>query len=155
MMHSYGLFWKNSDVFWGRQKVPGSLLGAASRSPKAVPVDFRDQRGIYALYSEYELVYVGQTGSGDQRLLNRLRLHMSNHLAERWDRFSWFGTQWVTKKHELSTDTKDVHKSIAVALNTIEAVAIAISEPKLNLKRGTWSEATQYFQCWDSRMDDK
>lgn len=72
---------------------PGKLLGAASRSSKAHPVDFRVQRGIYALYADYELVYVGQTGSGDDRLFKRLKSHRNDHLSERWNRFSWFGTQ--------------------------------------------------------------
>ena len=28
-----------------------------------LPVDFREQRGIYVLYSDYELIYIGQTGN--------------------------------------------------------------------------------------------
>jgi hypothetical protein len=28
-------------------------------------------------------------------------------------------------------------------------VSIAIGEPRLNLQRGKWGEATQYFQYWD------
>ena len=77
MIRSYGLHWKTENVFWGRPGMghPGKLLGAASRSSKAHPVDFRVQRGIYALYADYELVYVGQTGSGDDRLFKRLKSH--------------------------------------------------------------------------------
>ena len=153
MIRSYGLFWKVSDVFWGRQKNPGKLLGAKSKSAKAVPVDFREQRGIYALYADYELVYVGQMGAGDQRLFARLKGHLADHLADRWNRFSWFGTQWVTKQHKLSSDTAAVHKRVSEALNILEAVAIAIAEPRLNLQRGRWSNAKQYFQVRDSRLD--
>jgi len=93
VIQSYGVHWHIDRVFWGR---PGTLLGAASRSPKARPVDFRYQRGIYALYADYELVYVGQTGAKNDRLFNRLKCHKQDHLSERWNRFSWFGTQWVT-----------------------------------------------------------
>ena len=152
MIRAYGLFWKTDDVFWGRPKVSGTLLGAASRSPKASPVDFRDQRGIYALYADYDLVYVGQTGAGDDRLWKRLKFHCTDHLAERWNRFSWFGTRGVTKKHALSVDTVAVHESIAATLNVLEAVSIAISEPRLNLQRGKWGDATQYYQCLDPHL---
>lgn len=142
-------------VFWGHPNNPGTLLGAASRSHRAVPVDFRNQRGIYALYAEYELVYLGQTGAGDDRLFKRLRMHLKDHLSERWDRFSWFGTQWVTKARELSTDTAAINQTVDSALNTLEAVSIAISEPRLNLQRGRWSDATQYFQYWDRKECDE
>lgn len=152
MIRSYGLFWKSDDVFWGKQKVVGTLLGAASRSSKANPIDFRDQRGIYALYANYELVYVGQTGAKDDRLFKRLKFHLTDHLAERWNRFSWFGTQGVTKKHVLSVDTAAVHESIETTLNLLEAVSNAISEPRLNLQRGKWGGATQYYQFLDPHL---
>jgi hypothetical protein len=128
-------------------------LGAASKSSKAHSVDFRAQRGIYALYADYELVYVGQTGGGDDRLLVRLKSHLSDHLAERWNRFSWFGTQWVTQRQKLSTDTSSVNNKIKPALNMLEAVAIAISEPRLNLQRGCWSGAIQYYQLRDRNLE--
>ncbi|MBK5186108.1 GIY-YIG nuclease family protein [Paraburkholderia domus] len=118
-------------------------------------MDFREQRGIYALYAGYDLVYVGQTGAGDDRLFKRLKAHRSDHLSERWDRFSWFGTQWVTVKHYLSNDTAAVHQTVEAALNMLEAVSIAIAEPRLNLQRGRWSDATQYYQYWDRDEDDE
>ena len=111
MIKTFGIFWKAEDVFWGRQNNPGALLGARSKSANAVAVDFRTQRGIYALYADYELVYVGQTGAGDDRLFKRLKAHQTDHLAERWNRFSWFGTQWVTQQHQLSTDTAAIHET--------------------------------------------
>lgn len=148
------LFWKSDKVFWGKQKNPGSLLGAKSQSSKAIAIDFREQRGIYALYADYELVYIGQTGAGKDRLFNRLKFHLSDHLVERWDRFSWFGTQWVTKQHKLATDTAQVHQNMPKALNILEAVTIAIAEPRLNLQRGRWGDAEQYYQVRDKRLDD-
>ncbi len=156
MIKSYGLHWTIDHVCWGKPGVgnPGTLLGAARRSKKSIPVDFRMQRGIYALYADYQLVYVGQTGGGDDRLFKRLKAHKRDHLSERWDRFSWFGTQWVTGKNTLSTDTASINNlSVGAALNVMEAVSIAISEPRLNLQRGVWTNAKKYFQYWD-REDD-
>jgi hypothetical protein len=149
MIQSFGLHWRLDRVDWGRPRVAGTLLGAASRSPRARSVDFREQRGIYALYALYDLVYVGQTGAGTDRLFRRLKSHKFDHLADRWDRFSWFGTQWVTKTNDLSRDTASLSNTVEAALNILEAVSIALSEPRLNLQRGKWGEATQYFQSWD------
>jgi len=76
--------------------------------------------------------------------------YLSDHLSERWDRFSWFGTQRVTNAGQLSVDTAAVHEEIAAVLNILEATAIAIAEPRLNLQRGKWGDAKQYFQiCSD------
>src|SRR5262249_24692058 len=61
MIRTYALHWHVDRVFWGRPNNPVTLLGAASRSPRARPVDFREQRGIYALYADYDLIYLGQT----------------------------------------------------------------------------------------------
>lgn len=150
MIRSYGLHWTIERVDWGKPGVgnSGTLLGAATRSRNAKPVDFRHQRGIYVLYADYELVYVGQTGAGNDRLFKRLKRHRNDHLSERWNRFSWFGTQWVTKANRLSEDTAAVAQTVEAALNILESVSIAISEPKFNLQRGRWGEARKYFQYW-------
>lgn len=157
MIRGYGVHWHADRVQWGKQgpNNPGTLLGAASKSARAVPVDFRYQRGIYALYADYELVYVGQTGAGNDRLFKRLKAHRFDHLSERWNRFSWFGTQWVTQQHKLSMDTASVHQTVEAALNMLEAVSIAISEPRLNLQRGRWGDTTKYFQYWERTEKDE
>ena len=154
MIRSYGLHWHAERVFWGRPNNVGTLLGAASRSARARPVDFREQRGIYALYADYDLVYTGQTGAANDRLFRRLKAHRIDHLSERWNRFSWFGTQWVTQRNELSMDTAAVHQTVEAGLNMLEAVSIAIGEPRLNLQRGRWGETTQYFQWWERDTAD-
>lgn len=160
MIRSYGLHWSEARVCWGQQGKTGTLLGAASRGKAARQVDFRYQRGIYALYADYELVYLGQTGAGNDRLFKRLKDHKKDHLSERWNRFSWYGTQWVTTAGELSADTlRPKVESMSIALNVLEAVSIAVAEPRLNLQRGKWGEATQYYQCapdvqYDYEEDD-
>ena len=156
MIRTFGLFWKRQGVHWGVRGPggAGTLLGASQRGD-APEIDFRDQRGIYALYSEFELVYVGQTGAGGNRLLARLRNHLSDHLADRWDRFSWFGTRYVLAEGELSQDAVHANTKTTVALDVLEAVAIAIAEPRLNLRRGNWNSpgATQYFQVSSATPD--
>jgi hypothetical protein len=154
MIQSYGVHWHVDRVFWGRPNDSGTLMGAASRSSRARPVDFRNQRGIYVLYADYDIVYIGQTGAGNDRLFKRLKAHKTDHLSERWNRFSWFGTQWVTKGNSLSADTAKLGETIEGALNVLEAVAIATAEPRLNLQRGKWGEGTKYFQWWDREPEE-
>jgi hypothetical protein len=155
MIKTYGLHWKLDKVMWGRPNNAGTLFGATTRSRNADPVDFREQRGIYVLYSNYEVVYIGQTGSGNDRLFKRLKMHKSDHLSERWDRFSWFGTQRVLGSGKLSTDTAGLHTDTGVALNLLEAIAIATSEPRLNLQRGKWGDSIQYFQYFEDGDEEE
>ena len=93
-------------------------------------------------------------------LFTRLRDHRSDHLSERWNKFSWFGALYVNEQNQLEeTDTvlreytgrygnSDVQTLITSYMNVLEAVSIAVSEPKLNLQRGRWNseQVTQYYQ---------
>lgn len=150
MIRTFGLHWHVDRVFWGWPGVRGTLIGCRHVSE---PVDFRYQRGIYALYADYALVYIGQTGARKQRLFNRLNAHRRDHLSERWNRFSWFGTRWVLKKNELAADADGVHIDIGCALDLMEAISTAIAEPRLNLSRGRWGEAIQYYQWWEEEEE--
>ena len=151
MIENYGLYWRRDYVFWGRQKNSGHLKGVLATAKKAQPVDFRDQRGIYALYDDgFNLVYVGQAGSGNQRLFDRIKQHTTDHLADRWSKFSWFGTRRVLKDCTLSNDKKAIHPKLDIVLNHLEAVLIAIAEPQSNRQGGRFgSNVGQYLQYRD------
>lgn len=166
MIWNYGLHWHVDRVWWGSPSPgdAGILYGAKNRNaPQEHVVDFREQIGIYALYADYELVYVGQAGTGGTRLFNRLNAHRSDHLSERWDRFSWFGALDVDNQYQLSnfdsvseyTGCEDagIQNFMASAVSILEAVSIAISEPRLNLQRGSWNAQgiPQYYQWWDDQ----
>lgn len=83
LIENMGLFWKAADVFWGQPKKTGTLLGVQARNVTGPTINFREQIGIYVLYSDYKIVYVGQTGKGNQKLLHRLKNHLSDSLSER------------------------------------------------------------------------
>lgn len=168
MIWNYGLHWHVDRVWWGSPSRgdAGLLYGATNRNaPEGQVVDFREQIGIYALYADYELVYVGQAGTGGTRLFNRLNAHRSDHLSERWDRFSWFGARGVDDSveggYQLSdfdsvseyTGSEDTEILMTSAVNILEAVSIAISEPRLNLQRGNWKTEgiLQFYQWWDNQ----
>lgn len=148
MIRAYGLHWSRNYVYWGTQGPGGAgRMQGYEKDKKKNLIDFRYQIGVYALYYDFNLVYVGQTRSKKNPLFKRLKDHKSDHLAERWNRFSWFGTRWVTKQNELSIGAMVSSLKTTKALNVLEAVAIAIAEPRLNLRRGNWgNNAVQYFQ---------
>jgi hypothetical protein len=93
-IHAYGLFWDVGEVIWfpsGRgSRGQFRLLGRVGGHRGNLQVcDFRAQRGIYVLYDDYGPYYVGLTRTTP--IGNRLRQHMSDRHADKWDRFSWFG----------------------------------------------------------------
>jgi hypothetical protein len=68
------------------------LLGRRrERRPKLQVADFRTQSGLYILYGDYGPYYVGKA----DRLGRRLKQHLNDRHAGRWNRFSWFGFQPV------------------------------------------------------------
>lgn len=153
LITTMGLFWKAEDVFWGRPRNPGSLLGKPSGRRRSESIDFREQIGIYVLYADYKIVYVGQTGSGDQKLFARLRQHRSNDLAGRWNQFSWFGTRRVLESGKLSVEKTAFHPSLELTLNHIEGVLIHTAEPPLNGQGGRFGpDVERYLQVRDARL---
>jgi hypothetical protein len=152
IIKNFGHHWERDAVHWGGQGhgKKGHLkgyLGAMS-----VPIDFREQIGIYVLYdADLQPVYVGQAGNGNRRLFDRLKdHHYGNRLWNRWRHFSWYGFRGVNKNsHRLSEHdkiTKKFKETGGALLNHMEGILIAATEPKLNKQGANWSGATQYFQ---------
>lgn len=153
LVQNFGLFWKSENIFWGKQKNPGSLLGIHASAKRSGEVDFRDQAGIYALYADYDLIYVGQTGGKGQKLMARLNHHRTRELAGRWNMFSWFGTRAVLGTGNLKAEKAGASSSHQDALNHLEAILIHVAEPSLNRQGGKWgSDVEQYLQSRDQRL---
>ena len=153
IIQNYGLFWSADEIFWGKQANQGSLLGVNFKLAKELPIDFREQSGIYALYADYDLVYIGQAGSNNQKLFSRLRQHRRGALADRWNRFSWFGTRRVLGKGILSVEKSKAPSTHEAALDHMEAILISVGVPQLNRQGGTWGpKGVQYRQKRDPRL---
>jgi hypothetical protein len=152
MIRGAGLFWERENIWWGAGTNAGALLGVPERNKRRMPIDFRRQIGLYALYSDYDLVYVGQAGSGKQTMFARLKRHGKGLYAGRWNRFSWFGMLWVKKNGTLSSPSEAFHTSRADALNVLEALIIETAEPALNNQSGRLGRnVTFYRQVRDPR----
>jgi hypothetical protein len=156
---NYGHFWSRELIDWGNRGPgnQGTLKGARSAFAQAAQADFRNQIGIYCLFSPLrEVVYVGQTGAGDQKLWKRLRQHSRGHLRDRWTNFSWFGFLGVGDQGQLleaQNPEQPIVGQYASALNEVEAVLLQILEPRLNKQGPRWgngaNETVEYFQFSD------
>lgn len=146
MITHYGLFWSERDIFWGKQKNPGELLGreheplgrrgAPTKSERSKARNYRDFIGLYCLYGDGALLYVGEAGLDTKRnLFERLKEHRKGPMAGRWDRFSWFGREKIGKECD-----------VKAALGQLEATVIAIVNPGFNKQSGTFAGAVQVYQ---------
>lgn len=153
---NYGHFWSRDLIDWGNRGPgnQGTLKGARSPFAEAAQADFRSQIGIYCLFSQSrEVVYVGQTGAGEQRLWKRLRQHSRGPLRNRWSSFSWFGFLGVGEDGQLleaQNPEQQINGQYIQALNEIEAVLLQILEPRLNKQGPRWGNGAngtvEYFQ---------
>ena len=146
MITHYGLYWSKNDVFWGQRGNAGQLLGrtsspigrrgAPSANERRSASDFRDYKGVYALFSNFELVYVGQAGIGNNHtLFKRIKQHRIGPLANRWEQYCWFGVANVPKQ----VNAND-------ALKQLEAICIAMTNPGFNKQSGAFKGAKQVYQ---------
>lgn len=146
MITHYGLFWTERDVFWGRPRNAGELLGreqtplgrrgAPTMAERNNARNYREFVGLYCLYGEGELLYIGEAGIGTRTtLFSRLRQHRAGPMAGRWDSFSWFGREIC-----------DGETAVDSALGQVEAIAISIINPGFNKQSGTFAGATQVYQ---------
>jgi len=131
----YGEFWRPDFVYWGT-KGPGGggrLEGTARIEKTDLTVDNWKQTGIYILYQDRDLLYVGKAARND--LGARLRHHLTDQLAGRWNRFSWYGVRPVDKN---TGALKEIDPSLLHAqyvLPEVEAILISATEPRLNKQR--------------------
>jgi hypothetical protein len=81
-----------------------------------------------------------------------LRQHRFDDLADRWNRFSWFGVRRVIGAG-LSVEKAAVHPSLETMLNQIEGILIHAAEPPMNGQGGRFgSNVKRYLQRRDLRL---
>jgi hypothetical protein len=141
IIKNIGLFWHRDKVCWEKKQLSGRLKSARRKNTIA----FWDQKGIYALYDySYNLVYVGQTIK--EGLGARLKKHLSNDLAGRWELFSWFGLRKVKSEKLAESPSPFLKICYKLLLEQLEAVTIAIAEPRRNSQSGRFGKVERYIQ---------
>ncbi|MBI5425213.1 MAG: hypothetical protein HZA32_14135 [Opitutae bacterium] len=146
LIKNYGRLWKRSAVEWrGGRLRRGALLGIGEKNKSGG--DFRDQIAIYILHdAAFVPIYVGQTGSKEARLFDRLAAHNRNPKMGQWDFFSWFGFREMDQNGFLVAHTESTALSRAQALDEIESLLILLLEPKRNRQTGRWKSVEEFFQ---------
>lgn len=147
LIKAYGTYWNPEMVEWGSRGAGqgGKLVGTVKFDSKTKKeIDFWDAKGIYVLHSEYKTIYVGKAFGTS--IGKRLRDHLTDRLAGRWDMFSWYSVS-APKKVEGGV-TKPSKRQIGpeTYIDTFEALAILISDPPLNRKRESLKSAYEVSQ---------
>lgn len=147
LIRAFGQLWNPETVDWGRRgrNNRGRLLGKVRQGGRTYEIDFWDVRGVYVLHSDFKTIYVGK--AIDRSLGARLRDHLTDRFAGRWDMFSWFSlsTVAVTRRRVRVPGTRQV--APGVVGSTLEALAILIADPALNRKRERIASAVQAEQA--------
>lgn len=146
IINAFGMFWQRDLVIWKRKP---EILGR--QQILAESVDFYDQRGVYLLHDNRDVVYVGR--ATDRPLGKRLFEHTLDRLSGRWNRFSWFGLRAVTDKGELKEKT--ISPSTNQWISTMEALLIEGLEPPQNRRRGDDFSAVEYLQAEDPELKEQ
>ncbi len=145
--YAFWSFWPERDVHWsggkanegamlGIEKQPREKRGRPTKDEKDSEKNYRDFVGLYCLYGEGILLYIGEAGlETKQTLFDRLKQHRKGPMAGRWDKFSWFGRENCEGETPIKT-----------SLAQLEAVSISIVNPGFNKQSGTFKGAKQVFQ---------
>jgi len=106
------------------------------------------------LYCEYGPYYVGLTKR--QGLGKRLKDHLSDHLAEKWDRFSWFGFCSILPDKDntglcVLEEMAEIAEVIPESLiSDVEALLIKSIGPR-NINQAHFTQAEEWRQV---RLDE-
>lgn len=135
LIRSYGELWSPDLVNWGK-KGPGGkaqMAGEFRWQKRKITVDVWEQRGVYVLLHDWQVVYVGKAGGTPLGV--RLRGHLTDTLAGRWDRFSWYGIRSVNVSGLLGAEMEGKQVTATDLISTFESLLIAVTEPPRNRRR--------------------
>lgn len=149
LIRSFGELWSRDAVDWEGRSMLGERkkfkVTVKNPSGRVKFCNIWNQRGIYALYRDFQLVYVGQATSADG-IGGRLNVHVTKSRFHRqWDSFSWFSFDGFDAqgKPEPYRPEKVDEKTIA---RTLELVTMLIANPPLNRSRGRFKGAEKINQ---------
>lgn len=145
LVKCYGQLWNPDIVSWGGSGAgAGQLLGNIRRKGVKHQIDFWDAKGIYVLHSDFKSTYVGKAFGTS--IGSRLRDHLSDRHAGRWDMFSWYSVSSprITQADVSQPGQRQLKPETVI--NTLEALAILIADPALNRRRETLKDAYEATQ---------
>jgi hypothetical protein len=152
LVSAYGELWSRQAIDWGKRGrgQKGALLGEFGAKHVPTRVDVWNQEGVYILYADHAVVYVGLAHRA--KLGPRLRGHRDDHLAGRWDQFSWYGMRGVLQDGTLGKSAVNKNVKTIEAVRTIEALMIRAAPTALNKSIEGLKDATLVRQVGPERL---
>lgn len=144
-INAYGMYWDRDLIDWNKK--PGELYGR--QKDATISVNFADQDGVYLLYNNETVIYVGKANTSS--MFERLRSHTSDRLQQRWNKFSWFGVKPVDGNGKL-LQSKPSNLSADDLVSTLEALLIEAVEPNQNRQAGKGFGLIEFFQIADKAI---
>ena len=148
---AYGTFWDRELVDWSARS--WQLLGRRGLNTGTLQIaDFRRARGVYILYNDINVYYVG-LASSQHGLGLRLKAHLKDEHGSKWTRFSWFafdspeddsdrddqGILQVVRYDGIELDTP-------VLIRDLEALLQAAMQPFANKSATKFHEGAEWLQ---------
>lgn len=163
LIGAYGQFWERDYVDWsGTGGRAWRLLGRVNINRGSIAVtDFRFARGVYVLYGNTGIYYVG-LASGKGGIGGRLKDHLDDDHRDSWRRFSWFsldapsdeldedGVSFVSSSESVSeSDSTIVIRDVEALLQLALAPTGNISATKLSRGAKEWLQVpTEDPELW-------
>lgn len=154
LVGAYGVFWEAHLIDWNAYR--WRLLGRQGMNTQTLKVaDFRKARGVYVLYSDTGIYYVG-LASGANGIGGRLKDHLTDVHSERWTRFSWFAFDGPSEtdvypdgvlKHDEWAGIEEAADKLII--REMEALLLAVTSPPGNILKTNFQEATAWLQVAD------
>ena len=142
LVKSYGEFWNPDAVNWQGE----CLLGQWGAWNEHNRNNFWKAKGIYVLYREFKPLYVGKALADSSGVGKRLCDHLTDRLVGRWDMFSWYSLSQPSKTSDGVNLAGGRHLSTKQMVETLEALAVLITDPPLNRKRESLDGAIEIEQ---------
>ncbi len=146
---SYGRFWDRDQVDWAARS--WRLLGRRGINRGTIRLaDFRRARGVYVLYNEVGVYYVG-LASSNQGIGGRLKDHLADEHGAGWSRFSWFSFDGPGEAQDADgvfiIDQYDsVDLDAPVLIRDLEALLQAVMQPFANKSATKFAEGDEWIQ---------
>lgn len=149
---SYGMFWERDLVDWDAR--PWQLLGRRGLNSGTLRMaDFRRARGVYILYNDLNVYYVGLASSRNG-IGGRLRDHLKDEHGSGWTRFSWFAFDSPDESDEPDVDgviqVVDQYGSVEldtkVLIRDLEALLQAATQPSANKSVTKFRDGEEWLQ---------
>ena len=122
-------------------------------SPRAISVDFSAQIGVYLLFDDQRLVYVGRAGNSEEgTILSRVQNHRETADKGSWDTFSRFGFRPVGIDGTLQSLRENTLWS-EEEIRDMEALLIYVLNPPNNLRSGDYRHIPKYYQLPNAPED--